>query len=1240
TTHRPLRILQANLRKMPETQLSLLNDTSLKHYYLLLISEPSTMLIEGKLTIHTHQKWTAILPTVGEDEIKKPGMCKSMIWVNRDHPAFQQIDIQSTDITAVIIRPGHRKILVMSVYVPPRTDQQHLGILKERLDMINSVILAQKNQHGPQLEILVAGDFNRHHHLWGGNHVFARHTQRDEAEPILDFMADHNLQSLLPRGTMTFESSRGRSTIDLTLASPELAAQLIRCRVHPREHGSDHRAIQSTFNISVSTPPPYQPRIHLKQAPWDEICTQLTHLQHGIRPLNSEEELDQTVEWLLSEVTQVLSKTCLTGKPSPYCKRWWTPELTKLREEYTKIRNLCTRMRDYGNWWSQLDEEARKRRQRYHTAIRDQKRRHWKEFLLNVDNIWTAARYMVGKSGTAPIPALHSGEDLVEDDKDKAEVLLSAFFPPTPATPEQTLGRRRQSEPLPFPMLTREEVKCAIMKMKPWKVPGQDDLPAVVWQNTWPVTGNLIVAIFRASIRLGYAPKVWRSAKIVVLRKPGKDPSLPKAYRPISLLSTLGKALESIVATRISYLVEKHHLLPENHFGARAGRSCEQALNILVEKIYQAWREGKVLSLVSFDVKGAYNGVAKNVLLERLREHRIPVPIIRWVANFCSQRRASLVVNSFCSDEMEIIHAGLPQGSPLSPILFLFMNANLVNIPISREGGAIAFVDDYTHWTVGESADENTSGATFEADKTSYIHFTRTPRVNPLPPSPLRVGPTPVAPQSTIKVLGVWLDQGLKFKLHAAEAAKKGIRAVLALKRLRGVSPNTARRLFTAMVTSTVDYAASVWCTPKGDVSVPNWVVKALKPIQRYATQAITGAFRSVSLTIAESEASIEPIETRLRKRILRHWIKCHTLPTTHPFWHCRRQAEFVARTYSSPFMKLRDLCSPRPEMEIIQPFALSPWSSTLQDFISLSACSMKKGSIQVGLTAQVDQTTFFQWSKTVGQEENTNLYYTQLGGILEATTYISSITTRIKMPPYKIWTTIFTNNQSALQALAKPTRQSGQALLSQITHRIFSIHKTGMRVDLRWISKHDQTPGVEARRHYHGVYPTQTQMHSAEKTCHRGRKSSCHHPFGQFTRAIDKALPSKHTESLYDDLNREEASTLAQLRTGHARLNKFLFSINRTDSATCRCGHGEESVEHFLFQCRNWDHLRTDMTRAMGARPNDLSLALGGYSSRMGHDGKPLDGNMAAWKPNREVIHTVVKFALKTGRFTEDQHT
>jgi hypothetical protein len=73
------------------------------------------------------------------------------------------------------------------------------------------------------------------------------------------------------------------------------------------------------------------------------------------------------------------------------------------------------------------------------------------------------------------------------------------------------------------------------------------------------------------------------------LKKPDKeDYTLLKAYQPISLLSTLSKILESVIATRISYIVEEHGLLPHNHFRARKRRSCEQALNILQERIYQA----------------------------------------------------------------------------------------------------------------------------------------------------------------------------------------------------------------------------------------------------------------------------------------------------------------------------------------------------------------------------------------------------------------------------------------------------------------------------------------------------------------------------------------------------------------------------------------------------------------------------------------------------------------------------
>lgn len=90
-----------------------------------------------------------------------------------------------------------------------------------------------------------------------------------------------------------------------------------------------------------------------------------------------------------------------------------------------------------------------------------------------------------------------------------------------------------------------------------------------------------------------------------------EDYTIAKAWRPISLLATLGKILESVVAERISHAVETYGLLPTNHFGARKQRSAEQALLLLQEEIYAAWRGRKILSLISFDVKGAYNGVCK-----------------------------------------------------------------------------------------------------------------------------------------------------------------------------------------------------------------------------------------------------------------------------------------------------------------------------------------------------------------------------------------------------------------------------------------------------------------------------------------------------------------------------------------------------------------------------------------------------------------------------------------------------
>jgi hypothetical protein len=115
----------------------------------------------------------------------------------------------------------------------------------------------------------------------------------------------------------------------------------------------------------------------------------------------------------------------------------------------------------------------------------------------------------------------------------------------------------------------------------------------------------------------------------------------------MSLLETISKEREALVARRLSCLAETYRLLLGNHFGGRPNRSAEQALNLLVEKIHEALRAYRVLSLVSFDVQGVFNGVYPTVLAEWLRERKIPGDLMAWIEDFCNGRKASVVVSDY-----------------------------------------------------------------------------------------------------------------------------------------------------------------------------------------------------------------------------------------------------------------------------------------------------------------------------------------------------------------------------------------------------------------------------------------------------------------------------------------------------------------------------------------------------------------------------------------------------------------
>lgn len=88
--------------------------------------------------------------------------------------------------------------------------------------------------------------------------------------------------------------------------------------------------------------------------------------------------------------------------------------------------------------------------------------------------------------------------------------------------------------------------------------------------------------------------------------------------------------------------MEKHDLLPDTQLGERPRRTTEQALLVLSNAINRAWYRHKVVTLISFNLKGAFNRVHKVSLDACLRARRIPTVARKWIASFMSDRHASI----------------------------------------------------------------------------------------------------------------------------------------------------------------------------------------------------------------------------------------------------------------------------------------------------------------------------------------------------------------------------------------------------------------------------------------------------------------------------------------------------------------------------------------------------------------------------------------------------------------------
>ena len=380
---------------------------------------------------------------------------------------------------------------------------------------------------------------------------------------------------------------------------------------------------------------------------------------------------------------------------------------------------------------------------------------------------------------------------------------------------------------------------------------------------------------------------IFRTARVVVLRKPGKTMAQLKqagGWRPISLLSCVGKVIEGLVARKMTAAAEELDVLPPEQMGNRAGRSTELAARVVVETTRAAWKKRLTTSLLQLDLKGAFDNVNHEWLLATLTSQGWPPWTLHWIGSFLTGRSARLSFDDWESEEQHV-PAGVPQGSPISPLLFCLFMAPLYDRLRAVKGVAtIGFADDTNLLACGADTAQCTAALeeawvvcdewtkersmTFEPSKSCLLHFTRARRPRT---EEVRLGAVTVKPQEDARFLGVFLDRRLNFRAHRAQVILKLRTQKYALSCIAAKTwgPSLLRSLavYKAVIRSVICYAASVVTTPNCTSDRGKATERALAKEQNDCLRRVTGAYKSTPITALETLTGCPPINLLLAKQ-------------------------------------------------------------------------------------------------------------------------------------------------------------------------------------------------------------------------------------------------------------------------------------------------------------------------------------------------------------------------------------
>jgi endonuclease/exonuclease/phosphatase family metal-dependent hydrolase len=729
------------------------------------------------------------------------------------------------------------------------------------------------------IPIVIAGDFNLQHELW--SLTTATHkVQSAGASDLAEWIISNDLDILNNPDTPTRRGRTGQkdSIIDLTIINP-VARELDWTKdwecSQKQALGSDHNCITWTLtpfeNPHYSHPKPtYRYDIdESRREKWDIAFKTAIEANPTPTAYTATDDVEKGAKAVLEAMGTATHKSMkrVRCNNAPPRAMWWDERCS---QAVTDI-NECTKG----------GEELEQRRGALRSAIRAAKRKHAATICTETPTkeIYNLTKWYQGRRNSKIPPIQYEGR-LTSDPREQAEAFKKAFFPTEPpkvdctdpmGIPAQT---RREHHPI-----TEAEIKAALDDSSNTSAPGAFGSNYRVLKWAFQENPERIVDLYNACLNFEYHPLCLRNAVVTIIPKPNKpNMSSPRAYRPISLLETLSKCLEKVITARLLYEVGKYNLIPFTQFGGRNCASCVDAGLALTHDIQTAWSKDQRASLLTMDIKGYFDNVNHDRLIYTMTRLGFSSPTCAWLRSYLSSRSIQICIDNTLYDKLHLQPVGIPQGSPLSPVLSSIYSLPLLYLfPQDLNVSIRAYVDDFSILATSGSFNFNREeiqdaantaneclrklGLEFELEKSELIHFARNRKELDVNPNMILERPDggahTIRAANIIRWLGFFLDRRVSFKDHIRKMAIKGLSVIAGLKMLantvRGLKVEHARILYKGCVVPILTYGSPIWYREHGCKTL----IKPLEKAQNAGLRWLLGAFRTSPVHAMEHVASI-----------------------------------------------------------------------------------------------------------------------------------------------------------------------------------------------------------------------------------------------------------------------------------------------------------------------------------------------------------------------------------------------